>query len=221
MKKLINNFIKQNDKYIALTFDDGPNGANTINILKTLKKHKAKATFFLLGNRLEDYTINKKVYIKYHCEIGNHSFDHKSIQASETNSILNSIIQCQNAIYKSFNVTPTLFRAPYGEINKDVLLSLKELNLTPIRWSVDSEDWCTDSKENIIANVLNNIADGDIVLMHDKKQITIDALDFILDTLSQNGFSFVTVSELFKIKDIALKPGEVYISANKKYDSIK
>lgn len=219
--KRINNIVKQNDKYIALSFDDGPNGTNTINILKTLKKHQAKATFFLIGSRIEEYTVQKNIYSKYNCEIGNHSFMHESVQTNEINSIRNSIIQCQNAISKAFNVVPNLYRAPYGEMNKDILLLLKELNMIPIRWSVDSEDWCTDKKDFIIANVLNNIADGDIVLMHDKKQITIDALNFILDKLNQNGYSFVTISELFKIKGIELNPGKIYTSANRKNDIIE
>lgn len=219
--KLINNFAKQNDKYIAFSFDDGPNDTNTINILKTLKKYQAKATFFLIGSRIEKYTVKKNIYEKYNCEIGNHSFMHENVQTNDINSVRNSIIQCQNAISKTFDVVPTLFRAPYGEISDDVLSLLKELNMTPIRWSVDSEDWCTDNKDYIIANVLNNIADGDIVLMHDRNQITIDALDFILDKLNQNGYSFVTISELFKIKGLELNSDKIYNSANRKNDLIK
>ena len=124
MVKLINNFAKQNNKYIAFSFDDGPNDTNTINILKTLKKYRAKATFFLIGSRIEEYTVKKNIYEKYNCEIGNHSFMHENFQTNDINSIRNSIIQCQNAISKTFDVVPTLFRAPYGEINDDEAIEL-------------------------------------------------------------------------------------------------
>lgn len=210
------NIFKKNvetNKYIALSFDDGPNGKNTLQILKTLKKHNAKATFFLVGSRIENYTIDKNMYSKYGCEIGNHTWMHDDILENSKNYIYDSIKECQDAIDNAFHVKTTLMRTPGGKINKDILSVLEELNLYAILWSVDSRDWETKDINRVVLNVLKGIKDGDIVLMHDKDQTTIDALNAILNELEKQGYSVVTISELFKLKNITLKPNTIYKNA--------
>ena len=210
------NIFKKNvetNKYIALSFDDGPNGKNTLQILKTLKKHNAKATFFLVGSRIENYTVDKNMYAKYGCEIGNHTWMHDDILENSKDYIYDSIKECQDAIDNTYHVKTTLMRTPGGKINKDILSVLEELNLYAILWSVDSRDWETKDINRVVLNVLKDIKDGDIVLMHDKDQTTIDALNAILNELEKQGYSVVTISELFKLKNITLKPNTIYKNA--------
>lgn len=203
----------QNIKYIAFSFDDGPNNDNTLKILKTLKKHNGKATFFLLGSRIENYSINANMYSKYNCEIGNHTWMHDDAKSNDANYILNSIIECQNTIEKVYKTKTKLMRPPGGNLNSDLFDNLKKYGLSIILWSIDAKDWNTKDINSIVMNVLKNAHDGDIVLMHDMKKETIEALKAILSELEKQGYAFVTISELFKLKGISLEPGKIYKSA--------
>lgn len=218
---MANLFKKQNtknNKYVAFSFDDGPNEKITLQILKTLKKHNARATFFLVGSRIENYTISKNIYKKYNCEIGNHTWMHDDMIDYTENFIYDSVKTCQDVIKSAFDTDAKLMRAPGGNFSSKLLSALKKLGLCSIHWSLDSEDWLINDVDIIVENVVGKIKDGDIVLMHDKNETTTKALDIILNKLKKQGYCFVTVSELFEIKNIDLKPGTIYKTASKQHD---
>lgn len=213
MINIFKNKTNTNKKYIAFSFDDGPNCKNTIEILKVLKKHHAKATFFLIGNRIEGHVLNSNTYKKYGCEIGLHTFEHESLISKNDDHIRTTLLDCKNTINIYFKTDSTLMRPPYGHINDKVCDILKELGLPAILWSVDSQDWKLEDKKEIVDCILKEADDGDIVIMHDKNVKTVEALDMVLTILEKQNYSFVTISELFKIKNISIKPGEIYTSA--------
>lgn len=194
------------NKVIALTFDDGPDHTKTPEILSLLKQYQAKATFFVVGNRVEKFPeIVKQASLEGH-EIGNHSFDHASFQNISRTKFLNELNRTQEAIYKATGQRPTLFRPPGGSYNEAAVNICKDNQLLMILWSwdQDTKDWTAPGVNKIANKVLNNVDNGDIILMHDyvyNSTQTVDALKIILPELIKRGYSFVTVSDLISRKE--------------------
>ncbi len=166
------------NKYIALTFDDGPN-YNTNKVLDILEENNVPATFFVLGNR-----------IKY-----------------KEDKVKSEINDTSNLIFEVTGKYPTLLRPSYGSCNK----MIKRIVDTPIIiWDIDTLDWKYHNSRRISSRVINKVKDGDIVLMHDIYSATANALEIIIPSLKSNGYTFVTVSDLFYYKNIPLEKGKVY-----------
>lgn len=202
-----NNFSKVIDPskpVIALTFDDGPS-KYTDDILSLLKENNAYATFFVVGNKVETYSSTINTMIKNGNEIGNHSYSHKWLSRLSTNSIKEEIELTQNVLKNIAGYTPTLIRPTYGAVNKKLRNST---DLKVILWDVDTKDWKIKSEEKIAERALNSIEDGDIVLMHDIYGRSYNALKIIIPALKEEGYQFVTVSELHELKEIKKKMKE-------------
>lgn len=190
-----------NEKVIAFTFDDAPDDMYTPEILNVLKKHKVKATFFLLGARVDKYPhIVKRIHKEGHV-IGNHTYWHPELTKTGVANMIWEINKNEKAIKSVIELETNLFRAPYGAITEEMVKKLKDMGYLGIGWSIDSEDWKGISKEKIKANVLNNLHPGSIVLMHSAGNVaaTAESLDELLAYLKKNGYHFVTVPEMWKI----------------------
>lgn len=182
-----------NEKQVALTFDDGPHPTVTRQILATLKKYDAKATFFMLGSRVDYYPeIAKDVQEAGH-ELGNHSWNHPDLTKMSGERVFNEIKNTSNVIEKSTGQQATVFRPPYGANNETVK---NQTDLPIILWDVDTLDWKHRNAEQTLAIVKNNTRSGSTILMHDIHQSTADSLDNILQFLKSEGYTFVTVSDL-------------------------
>lgn len=193
-------------KYVALTFDDGPSSKVTPRILQTLEQHDAKATFFMLGNRVEMYpTIAAQVAAEGH-EIANHTFSHPNLKKLSHKEMTEEIEKTNKLIEISTGVTPTLFRPPYGIYSQDILNYTASNNYSTILWSVDSLDWKSRNPAAIKKEILSNITNRSIVLMHDLHTATAEALPELLMTLKQEGYEFVTVSELLTLQNEKVDP---------------
>lgn len=181
------------EKTIALTFDDGPDPNYTVRILETLEKYNAKATFFMLGNRVHSYpSIAKKVAEAGH-EIGNHSWNHPSL-TGVTDVALQSEVKGTSDIIEAITGQPaTVFRPPYGAIDDRVRESTK---LPVVLWNVDTLDWEHHDPELLLEHVTEATRAGSIILMHDIHKSTADGLDAVLENLQSQGYKFVTVSEM-------------------------
>lgn len=193
------------EKYMALTFDDGPDPQQTLKIMEVLKQYDAKATFFLVGDRVERYPEVVRQELQEGHEIANHSFRHPSFQGLPGNSMENELIKTQDAIYKATGQKPVLFRPPGGFYNEKIIQLSKDHHLQMILWSwhQDTKDWRAPGVGRIANKVLNNARNGDIVLMHDfvyNSNQTAEALKIILPELKKHGYSFVTISELLSHK---------------------
>ena len=190
---------KTDKKLVALTFDDGPHNIKTDNILRVLEKYNVKATFFVIGENAQKYPdVLKRVQAGGH-EIGNHTYDHKSIYKLSGEAVADEVNKCTQAIESITGQSPNLFRPPEGFMNDTLADIVGKHGYNVILWKVDTYDWMGKSAKEIFATVTKNVKNGDIILMHDyiwRKSNTADALDMIIPYMQEAGFQFCTVSEL-------------------------
>lgn len=165
----------------------------TRQILKTLEKYEAKATFFVVGQEVKEHPeILKAVYNAGH-EIGNHTFNHKKLTTLSSKEVKQQIQSTDTLIKSTIGQRATVFRPPYGSYDKTIT---DQLNVPNVLWTIDTLDWKhRDPKKTVLA-VKEHAKNGSIILMHDIHQTTADALDEVLATLQKQGYEFVTVSEL-------------------------
>lgn len=196
--------------YLALTFDDGPSGALTERLLDGLAERGAHATFFLCNYRIASYSSPMKRYIAEGHEVANHSANHTSLTSLSATGIDAELDATNTAVACYTGVTPTLMRPPGGSYNSTVLEEVSKRGMSCIIWSVDPMDWKVLNAEKVAQHIINNASDGDIILLHDLYSTSVDAALMVIDQLSQQGYAFVTVSELAAIKGYDLESGGVY-----------
>ena len=192
---------------VALTFDDGPKGKITSRLLDVLDENDAKATFFILGQIVEDSDENIKRMKELGMELGNHTFNHTDLSKLSSEEIQEQLDKTDARIKNSADAETTLVRPPYGAVNDTVK---ENVNAPIIMWSVDTEDWRTKNPDSICQVVRNNVSDGDIILFHDIYDSTVTAAEIIIPELKSKGYELVTVSQLAELKGIELKGGQVY-----------
>lgn len=191
-------------KYVALTFDDGPEVTLTPMVIEKLESHNVSATFFLIGENVNNTTrdlLNDMVARGY--EFGNHAWGYDPIDNKTREQVLTSINDTQQVIIDYTGMTPAFFRPPYLATSEIMFNSIGY----PFASGVLGYDWeggATTAQE-IADNVLNNIQDGSIILLHDNQPLphpTPVALDIIIPALKTQGYEFVTLSKLFEIKGV-------------------
>ena len=190
------------NKVVALTFDDGPDPVNTPKIIKLLRDNNIQGTFFCIGNQIESCKFILKQAYEDGNVIANHSWSHKDFTTINATEINNQVNLTENEINKVIGKRPALIRPPYGDINDTVQKSLISLNYKSIIWSIDTLDWEQHEVANIVNNVVKNVRPGEIVLMHcnGDKKVTAEALPLLILKLKQLGYSFVTVDKLLHFK---------------------
>ncbi len=176
------------EKKVWLTFDDGPTAEVTPFVLDTLKKNNVKATFFCLGEQIEKHPeIFQRIKAEGH-DIGNHSFSHTNGFTTCTKKYLKDIEKCQNLIPET-----KLFRPPFGNIYPWQISRLKK-DFKIIMWDVIAWDFDKNtSEEKCFLNVVNNVENGSIILLHDNKKAQENlqyALPKIIETLKERAFTF-------------------------------
>nr|WP_235941544.1 polysaccharide deacetylase family protein [Paenibacillus puerhi] len=194
--------VPSEEKVIALTFDDGPDETDTPAILDLLKQYDAKATFFVIGKRVEQFPELVKREMREGHEIANHTYSHmyftKKISESK---IEEQLSKAEHAIADVTGQKTKLFRPPGGYYSERVVRAAKKAGYLVVMWSwhQDTEDWNTPGVNKIVKKVLDHAHNGDIVLFHDHvegRTQTVEALKQILPELQARGYRFVTVSEL-------------------------
>lgn len=199
--KKVDKIIDYDKKVIALTFDDGPS-KYTKKIVDLLNEYDANATFFILGNKVEIYNETLTYLLESGNEIGNHSYNHKWLKNVAKEELLEQITKTQDIIEKNLNYTPTLFRPTYGSVNN---LMKENVKLDIVLWNLDTLDWKYKNSKKISENLLKKVKNKDIILMHDTYEYTYNALKIIIPALKEEGYQFITVSELKKINEIQNK----------------
>lgn len=176
---------------VYLTFDDGPT-QYTPQILDLLKKHNAKATFFVVGQQVSKRSRTvARAYREGHA-VENHTWNHPTLTRLTWAQFRSQIARTNGAVKKTTGNAPECVRPPYGTYNKGTLIRAERFNMPVIRWSVDSRDWDTPGTGRIVANVLKNVKDGSIVLMHDgggPRQQTVAAVKYLLPQLRARGYA--------------------------------
>lgn len=199
--------IDPNKPMIALTFDDGPNKNTTIPILDTLKQYNGVGTFFILGNRIKNNENLLKRMILEENEIGNHTFNHKQLTTVSSSEVKSQIDKTQNIVLEVTGSKPKIMRPTYGSYNSKLK---SQIDMPMILWSIDTLDWKSRDAKKVATHVLDNVKDGDIILMHDIYESTADAVKILVPELISRGYQLVTVSELYELKGEALQVGNVY-----------
>ncbi|WP_051280523.1 polysaccharide deacetylase family protein [Anaerovorax odorimutans] len=192
---------------IALTFDDGPSQYYTSKILDVLEENNAKATFFVLGTEAEDNPNLLERMIESGYEIGNHTLNHQDLTSLTDEEICYQMNTTQQIIQNATGTTSQIMRAPYGYMDED---TSQQIDMPVILWSLDTLDWENRDAETVCNSILENVKDGDIVLMHDIYESTADAAEYIIPELIKRGYQLVTVSELSEYKGISLEDGTTY-----------
>ncbi len=190
------------EKYVALTFDDGPWHNSTDQILKILRQNHIKATFFMIGQNVKAYPIQAKNVLADGHVIGNHTWHHWYMHMSPQLAA-SEIESTADIIYQTTGAKTTLFRPPGGILNNGLVEYAKNKSNSIILWSADSEDYRIPSVSTLIQKVMK-VAPGGIVLMHDgggNRSHTVTALPQIINKLRKQGYKFVTVPELLEMQN--------------------
>lgn len=186
----------QND-FVLLTFDDGPDSDKTTQILDILARHEVKAIFFMVGNRAEKAPDVVNRVIREGHLIGNHSYEHNNFMSLFTTSKLRAEIQrAQTSLEHLSGQKITLFRPPIGYTNPTYARVLKEFNLTNFGWSLRSYDSVYKVPEKLFDRLISKVKNGDIIILHDNLQVTVDTLDKFLTQAKVNGIKFANQSTI-------------------------
>lgn len=189
----------EGQKQVALTFDDGPDPRTTPQVLDMLKKYHAKATFFMLGGKISGNESLVKRIADEGNEVGNHSFDHSNFTKLSHEQIVSQIESTNSLIEKACGKKPFYFRPPYGATDERVK---QAVGMSQLLWTVDTKDWENHNTAAIMTNIKNQLRPNGIILMHDIHQTSVNALPTVLDYLVNQGYHFVTVSQLMASQNI-------------------
>lgn len=195
---------------VALTFDDGPSGPITEQLLDALSARGVKATFFVCGYRIEQYPDTLCRIAQQGHEIGLHSCCHSYMHHMSREEVLSDITDCMQAVSECCGVRAQLFRPPGGLYSPALTDAAAEAGLSVVLWSVDPCDWDPAKRSSIVSSVVSNVQPGSIILMHDLYPHSVDAAAQIIDRVMAEGYEFCTVSELAAFYGAALLPGSVY-----------
>ena len=196
------------EKYVALTFDDGPSGRHTKRLLDGLQERNVKATFLLCGYRMAEFPeLTQRIFSEGH-EIGFHGYSHDNMKEMSRRMIAAELVDCAHLLPEDCD--PVFLRPPGGCCSDGVRQVAQVRQLSILGWSVDPRDWATTDTISIERAVMRNIRDGDIILLHDMSASSVQAALDIIDSLEKDGFRFVTASELAKIRGVKLQPGVTY-----------
>ena len=179
-------------KRVAITFDDGPHSIYTEMLLDGLKERDVVATFFVIGVNIEgNENVIKRISDEGHL-IGNHTYSHENICDCSQNQ-LDDEIDKTNVLIKNITGKDVKYiRPPFGNCKEK---SIK--NMTVVLWNVDPRDWCITDENVVVKNIVDNVSDGDIILLHDIFKSSVNAALKTIDILKEQGYEFVTIEELF------------------------
>ena len=200
----------------AFTFDDGPvayaEDSTAMRILKTYEKYGQTATFFYVGKKINEASIPEMKFAQsIGCEAGNHTFTHCYLTEKTAAEIKEELTKTAETEEKVLGVAPKLMRLPYLASNETVTATV---DYPMINCSVDSRDWADIPTEEIIQRIMDAEAAGElenaVVLLHEQYATTAAAVEYLLPTLIEKGYRFVTVSELAKQNGVEPEAHKIY-----------
>lgn len=194
-------------KYIALTFDDGPKAGRTDKLLDGLAQRGVKATFFLIGQMVEGsedlvYRMEEEGH-----QVGLHTYHHVDVKSLSQEAFAEEMALSRGAVANLLGEKNYMLRPPYGFYNDNIKAWW---NAPIILWSVDTLDWKYENADRLASLLSEQPKDGDIVLMHDIYNTTVEGALRGVDALLEQGYTLVTVEELFALRGIEPEPGHVY-----------
>ena len=197
---------------IALTFDDGP-GPGTRRILRALEAVDGRATFCMVGDRVDAYAQTARMVASQGSEIATHTLTHPNLAKLSAEGVRAELEQSIAAIERVTGVRPGVLRPPYGSTSEDVRQVCRDMGVVIANWNVDTEDWRVRDAEAILNHVLDNARDGAIVLCHDLYPETAAAMERAVVELAERGYQLVSVSELLQARAGGGSAGKIYYAA--------
>ncbi len=204
--------LQPGSRLLALTYDDGPNDPDTWRTLEVLERHAVKATFFLIGQFVQQKPEIARALVAAGHAIGNHTWSHPNLIFTPRAEVRRQLELGRQAILDATGMEPTLFRPPFGGRRPATLRTVRDLGLVPVMWNVTCYDWKAKSAEEIVAHAERRIRGGDVILLHDGAHVrmganrsrTVEASDRILTRYKAEGYEFVTVPEMMEKQQLAV-----------------
>jgi peptidoglycan/xylan/chitin deacetylase (PgdA/CDA1 family) len=195
---------KTDKKVIAISFDDGPDEANSPQILHLLKKNNAKAAFFCIGNKI----AGNEAILRRTCDeghlIGNHTFSHHFwFDMFPSKKMAIDMQMMSNATYNVIGKMPKLFRPPYGVTNPNLKKAIVNGNYTPVGWSVRSLDTVIKNESRLLNKVVKKVNPGAIFLFHDTSKTTLAILPAFLNYVQSNGYEIIRLDKMLNLQAYA------------------
>ncbi len=186
------------EKKIALSFDAAWGNEDTGKILEILQKQDVHVTFFMTGGWVESYPDDVKAILAAGHDLGNHSENHKNMSQLSDQEKKDELMKVHTKVQELTGYEMFLFRPPYGDYDNAVVNVAKDCGYYTIQWDVDSLDWKDYGVDSIIKTVTQHkhLGNGSIVLCHNGAKYTAEALDTLIATLKNEGYTFVPISEL-------------------------
>ncbi|MDE7268581.1 MAG: polysaccharide deacetylase family protein [Lachnospiraceae bacterium] len=190
--------VQTEEPKIALTFDAAWGNQDTKKIMEILKKHNVKVTFFMTGGWVDTYPDDVKMILAEGHDLGNHSQNHKNMSRLSDSEKEAELMSVHNKVKDLTGYEMFLFRPPYGDYDNSLVTTAKKCGYYAIQWDVDSLDWKDYGVESILKTVTENehLGNGSIILCHNGAKYTAEALDTMITTLKDAGYTFVPLSEL-------------------------
>ena len=162
-------------------------------LLDGLKERNVRVSFFLLGEKVEQYPELVERMQKEGHLVGNHTYHHVQLNKLNETKAREEILKTNNLIYETTGVYPLYLRPPFGAWKKNLELCVEML---PVFWTIDTLDWKVQNTEKIVRTVQEQIEDGAIILMHDEYDTSVEAALQVVDELKNQGYELVTVDQL-------------------------
>ena len=188
----------KDEKTIYLTFDEGYEAGFTSRILEILKENEVKATFFITAHYLNTNEELVKQMIEEGHIVGNHTVNHKSMPSLTEEEIKSEVMDLHTAIYQKFGYEMKYIRPPKGEFSERSLKYTNNLGYKTVMWSFAYEDWDENNQPNeekAKEKVLENLHNGEIMLLHGNSKTNTDILDEVIKKSKEMGYSFKSLDE--------------------------
>lgn len=184
----------ENGKKVAITFDDGPHPVYTKKLLDGMKARGIVATFFVIGENAQKYPELIEQMAEDGHLVGNHTYHHVQLNAMKDSQACDEVIAANQVLEEITGETPLYLRPPFGEWSrkKDC-----PADMISVYWDIDPLDWKTEDASVVAQRILKDVRDGDIILLHDVYESSVEAAFLVMDELSGRGYEFVTVEDIF------------------------
>ena len=197
--------IPAGEKYVALTFDDGPRRGTTERLPDGLKERGAKATFFLIGRQVEDNAGLVTRMAEEGHQIGNHTWSHQRLDGVLPDAAAQEVTRTEAALEALLGGGEYWLRPPYGQVAEGA-----NFGVPMVKWSVDPRDWESRNTEKVTRAILDSVEPGSIILLHDIYPTSVEAALRVVDKLQEEGYWFVTVEELLWLNGVTPEAGRMY-----------
>ena len=188
--------VQKDYKVLSISFDAAWGNEDTQQLIDILGQYNVPATFFVVGEWVDKYPESVKALHDAGHEVMNHSNTHAHYPQLSADEVVADLNACNDKIEAVTGTRPTLVRLPYGDYDDNSINAVRSIGMEPIQWDVDSLDWKDLAAGEIVQRVTSKVQPGSIVLFHNAALHTPEALPTIIQTLLQEGYTFVPISQI-------------------------